>query len=738
MGRIANQPKIKDLQNAGLLAPKGEIATAPSFPPIPALPTAKSPTYRGPLAPGDSYDVSTLSHWNQPSVPQQRITPPQPAQSAQSGSFVQGAIFPVMVAASAAQLAAEAAQDAANKALAVSFQGAWSAFFSYSKSDQVIDEAGGGGYYIALANNTNKQPSLNPTFWQLVTAGNLNSYEGNFSGVTAYTEGQLVSFQGALWVAIADSTGQTPSLTSSFWSLLGTNSLFTGPWSSTTAYQQNMFASQSGNVYQALTANTNVSPSTNPGTWQLSGPATLDNLVDGSAFQKVLASMVNLVPDSDLINPTVYWPGGGSPITYEVRYPSAPGCPAFFLSGTGSPSSFRFVYSRVMAVVPGTTYTLSGHVNAISVTSGTPSWAIYDPTITTVYAQALQTPGVDGRVSVTFTVPAGVSSVVCLLDSNNCTITSGQALFWFQPQFVAGSNAGAYISSSADYLSGTVLIDFASAAHGNKNLGSVPDGVSSFGQTASGLSYSCLSNPLKGHDSGASAEIDISAFTLRTSSKGDLSISSGSILSLGYSTGYFCYFDDGVLAGGAETFHATTSKGTALQGSGRFFIGSCTTPAAGAPDSLGDNNGGTGVQTGQTLVVLSTAQSPNGTGGYGNLAPTSANTTITGVGASEEQWLGYFSQSSGIPSTITLSITSSVVISGAGVGNAVLRYSVDSGATFTTVYSASVTRALQTDTVNVTLPATVSKIVISAQASHTAGGGSCAHTLSNIQVQVQI
>ncbi len=786
MGRIANQPKISDLIAAGQLAARAAAPTLPGLPAIPSTDPGHAVNFRGPIA-DDQWDrVDAQRQWTNKTIPQQRITPPQPAQSAQGGSAILSQVAPVSAAASAAGLAAGQALAGVSALRATSFQGAWGSMVNYSQGasvdylgliyvslvsgnlgntpssspawaatgntsaflgnwnsatnyvvgNQVIDVAGGGGYFICLANNVNRQPSSFPADWQLVTAGNLNSYEGNYSGSTAYAVGDLVSFQGALWVSVASGTGNTPSLTSSFWSLLGSNSLFTGPWSSSTPYPQNSFASQSGNIYQALTANTNVNPSTNPATWQLSGPATLDNLVDGAAFEKVLSSMVNLCPDSDIVNPTVYWPTGS--LNYETALPAPPGCPAFFLQGTGSPSGFISKASRPTAVVPGATYTLSGTILASAVTSGSPAWGVFDPTLSTGYALANQTAGVDGRVSVTFTVPMGVTSVVVVAGSGNCTISALGACFWYQPQLVAGSNQGAYISSSADYLSGTVLIDFASASHASKNLGSIPDGTSTFGQTASGLSYSCLSNPLKGHDSGASTEIDISAFTLRTSSKGDLSISSGSILSLAYSTGYFIYFDDSVLAGGSETFHATTSKGTALQGSGRFFIGSCTTPAAGQPDTLGDNNGGTGVQTGQTLIVLSTAQSPNGTAGYGNLTPVSANTTISNVGAATEQWLSYIPQSSGIPSAITISVTSSVTITGAGTGNAILSYSTDGGSTFTTIYNVSATRASQTDMVNVTLPATVSKIVIQAQNSHTAGAGSSAHVLSNIQVQVQI
>jgi hypothetical protein len=103
-----------------------------------------------------------------------------------------------------------------------------------------------------------------------------------------------------------------------------------------------------------------------------------------------------------------------------------------------------------------------------------------------------------------------------------------------------------------------------------------------------------------------------------------------------------------------------------------------------------------------------------------------------------EVWQSFVPQSSGIPSVVTVSVTSAVVISGAGTGNAILSYSTDGGSTFTNFYNVSVSRSLQTDTVNLTLPVTVSNIVVRAQNSHTAGGGTSVHTLSNIQIIVQI
>jgi hypothetical protein len=142
-----------------------------------------------------------------------------------------------------------------------------------------------------------------------------------------------------------------------------------------------------------------------------------------------------------------------------------------------------------------------------------------------------------------------------------------------------------------------------------QNLGQLPDGSSRFAQTGSGLSYRSLTNPLTATDAGASATINIAAFTMRTSSKGDIAISSGSVTVLSYATLYYIYYDDATLAGGSVTFNATTTQATALLGAGRFFVGSIVTPKAGAPDTIGSNDSGVGAQGGNTLGLAFSSHS---------------------------------------------------------------------------------------------------------------------------------
>jgi hypothetical protein len=166
------------------------------------------------------------------------------------------------------------------------------------------------------------------------------------------------------------------------------------------------------------------------------------------------------------------------------------------------------------------------------------------------------------------------------------------------------------------------------------SLANVTDSGNRFAQTGSGLSYRPTSNPLSAQDHSAgsppssASSITIAPFTMRTSSKGDISVSGGSIGLLSISTLYYVYYDDPNLAGGAVTFHASTTKTDAINGSGRFFVGSILTPAANAPDTSGNNDGGTGAQGGNIFILsMSTVTSA---GISGNAVLTNPNNALDG------------------------------------------------------------------------------------------------------------
>lgn len=272
---------------------------------------------------------------------------------------------------------------------------------------------------------------------------------------------------------------------------------------------------------------------------------------------------------------------------------------------------------------------------------------------------------------------------------------------------------------------------------GPTNLGSLVDGPSRFAATGSTLTYRPTTNPLTATDAGSNATINIASFIMRTSSKGDISVNSGSITALSYSTLYYIYYDDANLAGGAVTYNATVSKTIGIQGGGRFFVGSIVTPAATAPNTTGNSDGGVGAQSGQTAVFLFgasavTASSAGATTSnlqnmidgsltsFGSIVASgasAANTTVTVSAASPTSapW-----------SSLTLFVRTAVP-SASGVGISITAaYSLNGGTSHTNVYSVSATRALTTDSIALPTNQNLALLNITINVTRSAGSGGTA------------
>lgn len=95
---------------------------------------------------------------------------------------------------------------------------------------------------------------------------------------------------------------------------------------------------------------------------------------------------------------------------------------------------------------------------------------------------------------------------------------------------------------------------------------------------------------IAGHDAGASATVNISAHSRLYGDGTTVAVNSGSVTTLAYSTSYYIYYDDPSRAGGAVTYHVTTSIGSAAQSGvnpNRHYVGAVVTPAALAADTAG-------------------------------------------------------------------------------------------------------------------------------------------------------
>lgn len=112
--------------------------------------------------------------------------------------------------------------------------------------------------------------------------------------------------------------------------------------------------------------------------------------------------------------------------------------------GTGAASAYAYMQSQIINVVPGATYTLSALIDGTSVTAGGPGIQLWDPTLTTLYLGANQTPGTKGTVSGMWTAPAGVTQVRVLANTNQSAVTAGALLTWSQIQLTETASVGTY------------------------------------------------------------------------------------------------------------------------------------------------------------------------------------------------------------------------------------------------------------------------------------------------------
>lgn len=128
-------------------------------------------------------------------------------------------------------------------------------------------------------------------------------------------------------------------------------------------------------------------------------------------------------------------------------------------TGTGSASGSKTAASAAVTVTASTNYILSGYIDATNVSSGSPQWAVMNAALSTTYGTVSQTAGVKGRVSGSITIPGGVTSVVIVATTNNCTVANATLLVWSAPQLeqnTTSGNATAYKTNAFDDTSGAI------------------------------------------------------------------------------------------------------------------------------------------------------------------------------------------------------------------------------------------------------------------------------------------
>jgi len=478
---------------------------------------------------------------------------------------------------------------------------------------------------------------------------------------------------------------------------------FQGAWSSTTTYAQGASVDYSGKIYVSLiNANVGNQPDISPSDWVVSGGTpNYAGVWSGSATYtigqtvSVSTSLYIALQGSTNQNPastTGYWQLLSNTTNFYGAWSNSQAYPIGAEVSYNGSFWIALTANTNQTPAPGSSYWENVGTSAILL-------AAYNSG--TTYSVGMEAVGTDGNVYSWINTTPG--------------------------------------SGSAPPSSNWQLV-------GPSSLTSVPDGSARFAATASVLSYIPTSNMLTSADAGSNATVSVASFTLQTSSKGSISYNSGSVTGLNYGTQYYLVVGpDPSLAGGTVGFSAYTTKSAALAaGSGYFFIGSIVTAVSGGPQTIGNNDGGVGSQSGSSQTLLfgtstGTTTSPgtvsNATRAIDNYLTTfAALATNAGSGTSAAQLVVNAAAPTSAPwSSLTLNVLSAVPINnftgadGTVIVQVTYVYQGSSGQVSGTLWSvaAGVTRALTLDTLSLPVNTNLATLAVTGKVSRSTGTHNC-------------
>jgi hypothetical protein len=128
----------------------------------------------------------------------------------------------------------------------IEFSGVYNPSTLYKANDIV---SYGGAVYVALQESTGRSPSSNPTYWSSLVGG--VEYIGTYSGSTKYATGDIVTYGGNNYIATTDTTGNLPTNTS-YWKLFNQGLALQGLYSSGTTYKIGQVVTYGANTYVAI------------------------------------------------------------------------------------------------------------------------------------------------------------------------------------------------------------------------------------------------------------------------------------------------------------------------------------------------------------------------------------------------------------------------------------------------------------------------------------------------------
>jgi trimeric autotransporter adhesin len=161
----------------------------------------------------------------------------------------------------------------------------------------------------------------------------------------------------------------------------------------------------------------------------------------------------NLIPDSDFKFGSTYWTNKSS-IAAIVAGAGIDGGRGIVVTGTGSTQNSYLYQSANIPVTAGNSYTLSGYINAASLTSGELNLYLFSAA-GAVLGDLLLSYGSSGRVSLTVTIPSGVTTVYVMPSITSAVMASGSTVLFSNIQLEVGSVATAYKSNLIDDTTGS-------------------------------------------------------------------------------------------------------------------------------------------------------------------------------------------------------------------------------------------------------------------------------------------
>ena len=123
--------------------------------------------------------------------------------------------------------------------------GTWNSGTLYQKGQTVTY---GGAVYVALQESTNQNPYDQPGYWQKFVDG--QQFEGDYNIATNYQKGDIVYYGGYLYVAKQNTLNNDPT-NNVYWDVFSKGFEFVGSWSASTQYRPGDTVQYGGNRYVA-------------------------------------------------------------------------------------------------------------------------------------------------------------------------------------------------------------------------------------------------------------------------------------------------------------------------------------------------------------------------------------------------------------------------------------------------------------------------------------------------------